>query len=694
MGQPAQISYKTSRMTVFRLCSIEVSIVRSSISRKWVLAVLSLGLLNGEGLAAPRISVVSPRGLQAGATTLLTIEGTDLLPIPRLLLSGPIPLQAIRPGATPTRVQFEVTLPADLQPGMYHLRLATEQGASNPVVIGIDDLPEVPFSSSISQLPVALFGSLNGADVLKTTISGRKGQRLVIDLEARRLGANFDPLIELYDARHVQLAYAQAQTRLSGDARLEAVLPADGAYTVELHDVLFGAGSPSQFRMKMGELRYADLTFPLSWRRGSLGYVELLGEIVQPSARVQMAMDFTRTKDAVPAALPRIPGLVGPAPSVSLSDWPQAFETQVEPGKLQEISAPAVFHGRLAQPGEVDRIRVLVKPGMKLRFDLMANRANSPLDAVLRLENDAGGAYVESDDQGESTDPSLDFTVPANVTSVIVSIRDLLRRGGNNFVYRLTIRPADAPEYSITLNTETIVVPRGGRTLLQVEANRTGSFPIQLALAGLPRGVVVSGNEIPANASSALITLSADPNAEPGVLLTELRGEGQALGRVAHRPETLETRRQPWLQSDMALAVIPPSPIDIEWHTPGGTLTLGKPVTVQIQARRAKNTTGSVRFALVSTQKVPRTMDNKQEDRNRAVRFEGTPSVSASQSTGFFTLLVPGNISAGSVDLAVQAELLSSDGRSVVASAVSASKRFELVSPPAPKPSSAEPKKK
>src|SRR5205823_7590421 len=109
---------------------------------------------------------------------------------------------------------------------------------------GIDDLPQLPFVPQIAGLPVALHGTLPSSGRLKTSFVGKKGERIVVDLEARRLGSAIDPVIELYDARQVQLAYSQSHTVLGGDARLETMLPADGQYTVELHDILYAAGKP------------------------------------------------------------------------------------------------------------------------------------------------------------------------------------------------------------------------------------------------------------------------------------------------------------------------------------------------------------------------------------------------------------------------------------------------------------------
>src|SRR5262245_45493013 len=96
--------------------------------------------------AAPEVSALSPRGLQAGATTTLTVDGTDLLPAPRLLLSAPVAAQAVRPGATAARVQLDVTLAADVPPGLYLARIANERGISNALPLAVDDLAQLPFA--------------------------------------------------------------------------------------------------------------------------------------------------------------------------------------------------------------------------------------------------------------------------------------------------------------------------------------------------------------------------------------------------------------------------------------------------------------------------------------------------------------------------------------------------------------------
>ena len=77
----------------------------------------------------------------------------------------------------------------------------------------------------------------------------------------------------------MQLAYAAGTTPLGGDCRLTAVLPADGTYTVELHDAAYRAGNPNRFRLALGEAdwpaiagRVAGLAVLLADAAGEVAY--------------------------------------------------------------------------------------------------------------------------------------------------------------------------------------------------------------------------------------------------------------------------------------------------------------------------------------------------------------------------------------------------------------------------------------
>ena len=645
---------------------------------------LLLGMLPGEvGAAAPEIRKLSLRGLQSGATTTLSIEGKDLLPHPRVLLPVPIASQVVKEENS-DRVDIEITLPETVSPGMYQLRLANAKGVSKPLLIGIDDLTQIPFTSQVSRLPAALHGNLPRSDTLRTKFSGTKGQRVVVDLEARRLGAAIDPVVELQGPRQVQLAYCQGHASLGGDPRLEAILPADGEYTVELHDVLYQAGSPNQFRLKIGELYYADRVFPLGGERGTSACFEIFGK-VPPAAR-RLKIDLNTPGANLPVPLPPMHGLTGPAPGIMIDDFPEIIKVIPPEEKLQDVAVPAVINGRIGKPGVEDRYRLLVKPGVKLRFEVVANRAGSPLDGVLFLRNESGTQLAMSDDQASTIDPGLEFTVPSGVTSLIAALTDLEGRGGDEYVYRLAITPADEANFTLALPDDRLLIPQGGAAVMQIRASRAGyQGPIKLMFPAVPEGIIISGDEIPAGATETLLSLSAPADTKLMQTLTRIIGSGTGsngpIQRLAMLAETPITELQPWLRGELALAVTEPGSMHIAWEGEERPLLIGSHYPARVKVTRADGVSGAVRLSLLTSQVVPKTPDDKQDDVKRALRLEGTPMLAGDETLATAPVIVPADLPARAYDMAVRAELLGADGSTVLATAVTPSRRLQARQP-------------
>src|SRR5437899_11096387 len=87
-----------------------------------------LPLLSGSAsAAAPQINTISLHGLRLGAATTFVVEGSDLLPDPRLLLGVPTVSHRIKGTATPNRIAFEVTLHQGATPAISPVRLRTRQ---------------------------------------------------------------------------------------------------------------------------------------------------------------------------------------------------------------------------------------------------------------------------------------------------------------------------------------------------------------------------------------------------------------------------------------------------------------------------------------------------------------------------------------------------------------------------------------
>ena len=341
-------------------------------------------------LAAPTITNISVRGLTIGQPTTVVIDGTDLLPNPQLVLPVKIAAQTVKPNGTANHVELDVTLDASSAPGIYLLRVASGKGISAPIAVGVDKLPQIAFAPQIASHPVAMHGSLAGPQVLKTTFTGTKGTNIVIDCEAQRLGSNLKPVVRLYNERGTQLSWSAPKNSIGGDARCVLTLPADGTYAVEVHDQLYRAGMPAFFRLKVGALQFADISFPLA---------------VSPASKTPLkfaSSNLTATAE-LDAAISTYPGerrcfapRGGPvhrraAPRVIVSEHPEHVETPAAAGQLQGLgAAPVGVSGAIAVPGEEDKYLLAVTPGQRLRFAVTSHRLGTPLDGVLSIRNEAG----------------------------------------------------------------------------------------------------------------------------------------------------------------------------------------------------------------------------------------------------------------------------------------------------------------
>lgn len=637
---------------------------------------------SGFASAAPRISTLSLRGLRVGATTTLVIEGSDLSPGARVLLPVPIATERVLPGATPQKITVELTLPPHAPRGRVALRVANSRGISNPIYVGIDDLDEIPFGPEIVHMPAALNGNLTGAETLQTHFAGKKGQRIVVELEARRLGSTIDPMLSLLDPRKVQVAWSQGKTSLQGDARLSAILPADGQFTIELHDALYRAVPPGQFRLKVGELYYADLAYPLGARSGAAGKFELIGDL--PARAAQVRLPNLEATGERPLPLPALTGMTGAAPGVFVGDGPEYASGALPAGPL---SVPVAINGRLLKPRQEDVFELKVQSGQKLHFAVLANRAGSTLDGVLTIRDAKGAVLATSDDSPDDVDPSLDFTVPAGTDRLRVGVKDLTGRSGPGFVYRLAVTPADEPDFKLQITDERVNLAGGSFAIVRVHAERRGYLgPIRLSIPGLPDSILTQNAVIPANATDALLTLgAARAGAHPQKVL-EIVGEGQVgktmIRRVALRPDSVQTREQPWLRGELACAVTDPGAFSLEWESGAAKLALGTHYAARVKAIRQSGATGPIRLTLLTSQIVPKTPPPQpKDDVAKALRFEGTPKLEDGQSETTVNVLVPGDLPVLPYDLAIKAELLDKNGMQVVATAYTPARRLQATQP-------------
>ena len=275
----------------------------------------------------PTLSNLNIRGLQLGGTTSLVVSGDEFGTAPKLLLPFPAK-QELQPGATNNQATFNVTPEGDIQPGYYQVRVVTPGGVSLPLVIGVDKLPQLAFGPETAQLPAGLHGLVGGSVVSETKLTGKAGQKIQLEVEAQRIGSKLRPVLHLYNARRKQIAWSWNTPALSGDTRLEAVLPEDGQYTVALHDAEYAPPGPSYFRLKIGEWAYVDQVYPVAISKGQPIGVDLLG--VSPTPRLELPA--IAAAGIQPLTLPAGPIWSGPRPFVEVSNFAEVVrERQLQP---------------------------------------------------------------------------------------------------------------------------------------------------------------------------------------------------------------------------------------------------------------------------------------------------------------------------------------------------------------------------
>ncbi len=126
----------------------------------------------------------------------------------------------------------------------------------------------------------------------------------------------------------------------------------------------------------------------------------------------------------------------------------------------------------------------------------------------LNYESDDGGPGLGSDSQ-------ILFDVPAD-GRYIVRVRDVRDLGGDDFFYRLVIRPRQE-DFRISLDPENPNIPRGGSLPVTVNLDRLDGFngPVDIRIEGLPAGITATPARIGLDLFTAVLTFTADPG-EPG----------------------------------------------------------------------------------------------------------------------------------------------------------------------------------
>jgi hypothetical protein len=632
-----------------------------------LLALLCCGVASA---AEPTLRNVNIRGLQVGGTTTIAIEGDDFGKAPKLLLPFPAK-QTLLPKSTEKQASFEVSLEAAVPPGFHNLRVVTEGGVSLPIVIGVDKLPQKLLTKDAVQLPIALHGSATGSTTTEAAFIGQAGQKILIEVEADRLGSKLRPVVHLYSPQKRQLAWSWPVPALQGDTRLEAKLPENGTYTVSIHDAEYAGAAPGFFRLKIGQWNYVDRVFP-PVVGANTKQVELLGNGI---AKLELA---PKRDPFAPLPWPANGTWSGPRPFVPTSSRPELTADESLAGMLK-VGSYAVSD-RVTKPFEEVRFRIPAVPNSKLKLEVFAERLGSPLDVALVVRDEKENVLARVEDGPGTLDPVLEYAVPDKITTVLVGVVETQGRVGPQSHFRLAIEPANLltlPDYRLFTSTARIAMPAGGRVVMPVYVERKGELGrIDLLLPGLKPDRAA----ITPDADGTLLTLTGT-TAEASIQALLGRNESHLERPVFVKGHPLE-KSQPWLAAELAVAPSTAKATDfaVEWRGLPDTAGLVPALRLALPVRVARlDPAAPVRLTLLTSQMPP--LVNNQPDLNRTIRPEKPVELGAKISDGEIVAILPADLPAASYEIAIQAELLSADKQRVLATAFTPVKKLPVRMP-------------
>jgi hypothetical protein len=504
--------------------------------------VVSLCLCGSDSFAAsPVLNGIAPRGVQRGTEAVLLLNGARLSDAKDLFL--------YQTGVTVTKLevvndnQLKVSLKVapDAALGEYLARVRTASGITELRTFWVGALPIVDEKEPNNDLATAqkvalnitIHGTVENEDVDYYAFEAKKGQRVSAEIEAMRLGTTmFDPYLAILDSKRFELATADDTPLLGQDACCSVIIPADGTYYVQVRESAYGGNGACQYRLHLGNFPRPTAVTPAGGKPGEEIEVTFLGDPTGP----------IKQKVKLPTTVPpgrfglfaQDTGGISPSPvPFRLSDLPNVIESE---GNINHATAtkagelPLALNGVIAKEKEVDHYGVTAKKGQVFDVHCYARRLGSPLDSVMTISALNGGAIIANDD-AIGPDSYFRWTVPAD-GEYVLTVTDHLGKGGVNYFYRVEFT-AVRPKLSVTLpkvdlfgysqDRQTLTVPRGNRMATMVVANRVDiGGDLTLGADGLPAGIALSADTMPAGLNAVPVVLEATPEAPVAGTLGQL----------------------------------------------------------------------------------------------------------------------------------------------------------------------------
>jgi hypothetical protein len=516
----------------------------------------------------PVASHLLPGAIRPGASTDVVIHGANLANPTGVWSDAPLNAE-LTPGiegngSKPESVSYRFTAPSDLPLGVIGLRVATGQGISNLKLLLVDDLPSVtdansnrsPDMAQAVTLPVSIDGYCDGETSDFYRFTAAAGQRVAIEVFARRLGSPLDPMIRLLTLDGRELAFSDDDASTGADGRFAHTFAEAGDYLVEIRDIRYQGGGNFRYRLRLGDFPLVSVPYPLAVQKGSNASVELVGPegVLASAAGVNVPADYPAKQLRVVTPNAQHASWV----NVVVSDVAEQLEAEPNdsPDTATTVTLPGAINGKLEAAADNDWYQFAATKGQRLVFSGQTRSLGSPCDLYMRLYNTEGGVLAEAEDNGNA-EGALNYTFAADGTYKL-RVEETNRRGGPDRVYRVVVKTYQ-PGFDLAAQAEKVDAPQNGVFVVKVTAGRRDyNGPISLAVEGAGE-CKLANNIIPEGKPDTTLQVTVGPSLTPGQLGT-IRILGSA--KVGEADFTAVASNQGALQTGLGGLPYPPVAFD------------------------------------------------------------------------------------------------------------------------------------
>ena len=473
-------------------------------------------------------------------------------------------------------MELKIHVAKDAKPGPREIRLVTKSGVSKPIIFIVDTVREVkelepnnnqaipdkagniklPPMDTV-KLPVVLNGQVMPGDVDRFRFRANRGQKLVIQTQARTLipyladavPGWFQATLTLYDAKGKELAYTD-DFMFNPDPVLFFEVPQTADYELEIRDSIYRGREDFVYRVKVSEQPFVTSIFPLGGSQGNSVQAEMHGWNL-PSEKISLNTGPSDT--AIRQTRYDKNGMFSNSINYCVSTMPEIIENEADssPDHPRQVSFPVIVNGKIDKPGDVDVFQFNGKVGQEVAFEVMARRLNSPVDSILKITDSSGKIIAVNDDYSEKdkflhlditgltthhADSVLMAELPTDGT-YFVHIADSQHKGGLNYGYRLKLS-AQEPDFALRTSVSSASINSGSTIAFTVFAIRKDGFDgeINIELKDTPPGFKLSGGTIPPGCDKVNLTLTTPPKISTDIYYPHLIGWTKIKDKMIIRP--------------------------------------------------------------------------------------------------------------------------------------------------------------